>query len=108
MNDKTTPPQSARDKQRERYQAASTEGVTHIPATRTPPQNVFDDPSEKRVAVYVRVSTDDPRQTSSFELQKSHYTELVESHKNWRLVDIYADEGLSGTSVNKRREFRAF
>ena len=57
------------------------------------------------MAVYARVSTDDPRQTSSYELQKNYYTDMVSRHSNWDLVDIYADEGISGTSLKKRDHF---
>lgn len=59
----------------------------------------------QRVAVYARVSTDDPNQTSSYELQKNHYQDVVNSHMNWVLVDIYADEGISGTSLKHRDAF---
>lgn len=59
----------------------------------------------QRVAIYARVSTDDPKQTSSFELQQKHYTELVMQHPLWELVDIYADEGISGTSTAHRTNF---
>lgn len=56
-----------------------------------------------KVAIYVRVSTDDPRQTTSYELQKKYYEEFVNHHPNWTLVHIYADEGISGTSRFRRR-----
>lgn len=59
----------------------------------------------QRVAVYARVSTDDVRQTSSFELQKKYYEEFIARHPKWVLVDIYADEGISGTSTVHRTEF---
>ena len=59
----------------------------------------------QRVAVYARVSTDDVRQTSSFELQKTYYEEFIARHPKWVLVDIYADEGISGTSTVHRTEF---
>ena len=45
----------------------------------------------QQVAIYVRVSTDDPRQTTSFELQKQYYDEFVKRHPKWKLVKIYAD-----------------
>jgi DNA invertase Pin-like site-specific DNA recombinase len=57
------------------------------------------------VAVYARVSTDDPRQTSSYELQKNHYIDVVSHRPSWKLVDIYADEGISGTSLQHRDAF---
>ena len=59
----------------------------------------------QRVAVYARVSTDDVRQTSSFELQKTYYEEFIAKHPKWVLVDIYADEGISGTTTVHRTEF---
>ena len=59
----------------------------------------------QRVAVYVRVSTDDYRQTTSFELQRQYYEEFVRRHEKWELVQIYADEGISGTSRKHRDAF---
>ena len=59
----------------------------------------------QRVAVYARVSTDDVRQTSSFELQKTYYEEFIARHPKWVLVGIYADEGISGTTTVHRTEF---
>ena len=34
------------------------------------------------------------------------YTELISSKAEWRMVDIYADEGITGTSVAKRDDFQ--
>lgn len=58
-----------------------------------------------RVAAYCRVSTDDDAQSSSYELQLQHYREMINKNPDWELVDIYADEGISGTSVKKRVNF---
>ena len=88
---------------RERYKGINPEEIEVIPAL---PQIRLDDPDRmQRVAVYARVSTDDPNQTSSYELQKNHYQDVVNSHMNWVLVDIYADEGISGTSLKHRDAF---
>ena len=57
------------------------------------------------VAVYARVSTGDELQTTSYELQQIYYEDFVRRHPDWTLVKIYADEGISGTSRNKRVEF---
>lgn len=65
----------------------------------------YDDDVHQRVAIYVRVSTDDVRQTTSFELQKKYYEDFVIRHPNWTLVEIYADEGISGTSLAHRDAF---
>lgn len=60
-----------------------------------------------RTCAYCRVSTDSEMQQSSFELQKQHYEQLASSHPNWQLQHIYADEGISGTSVKHRKEFNS-
>ena len=66
----------------------------------------YDTETPQLVGIYVRVSTDDVRQTTSFELQKKYYEEFVSRHPNWTLVKIYADEGISGTSLKNRDEFK--
>lgn len=88
---------------RERYKGVDESVLDVIPAI--PQEDFYSGTKEKRVAVYARVSTDDPRQTSSYELQKNHYTDLVGRRPDWKLVDIYADEGISGTSLQHRDEF---
>ena len=69
------------------------------------PIDYYNDEAHSRVAIYVRVSTDDVRQTTSYELQKKYYEEFVVRHPNWTLIKIYADEGISGTSVAHRDQF---
>ena len=51
----------------------------------------YDADVHQRVAVYVRVSTDNLGQETSYELQKNYYEEFVLKHPNWKLVKIYAD-----------------
>ena len=68
---------------------------------------VYDNDIRQRVAVYARVSTDNVQQTSSYELQKKYYEDFVVHHPNWTLVKIYADEGISGTSLAHRDEFNS-
>ena len=58
------------------------------------------------VAIYFRVSTSNPEQTSSFELQKKYYTEMVEKNPNWKLFNLYSDEGRSGTTIQHRPGFK--
>ena len=96
--------QQQKAKIRRRYQGIDSEKIHVIPVTVSQP-DFDDDSAPKRVAVYARVSTGDPRQTSSYELQKNYYESQVQKHSNWTLVSIYADEGLSGTSTQKRKEF---
>lgn len=92
-----------KNKIRERYKGYNNDKQFVIPAKSQP--SIYDDSIKLRVAVYARVSTDNVQQTSSFELQRNHYTDLVNKNPNWTLVDIYADEGISGTSLNHRDEF---
>lgn len=61
---------------------------------------------QKRVAAYCRVSTDSEEQLTSYTTQKRVYTEMIASNPEWELVDIYADEGISGTRADKRKEFQ--
>ncbi len=58
-----------------------------------------------KVAAYCRVSTDQEEQLSSYEAQIKYYTEKISSNKDWIFAGIYADEGISGTSVEKRPQF---
>ncbi len=88
---------------RERYKGVSEDILDVIPAN--PTEDFYRSEVHKRVAVYARVSTDDPNQTSSYELQKNHYEDFVNSRANWDLVGIYADEGISGTSLQHRDSF---
>lgn len=59
-----------------------------------------------RVAAYCRVSSSSEDQLNSFMAQNVHYTQYISAHENWRLVDIYADEGITGTSIEKREDFK--
>lgn len=58
-----------------------------------------------RVAAYCRVSTEEEEQQSSYEAQCSYYTEKIMTTPGWTMVDIYADEGISGTSTKNRDDF---
>lgn len=59
-----------------------------------------------KVAAYARVSTNSEDQINSFSAQTEYYSALIEENKSWSLVDMYADEGISGTSVRKRDDFQ--
>ena len=60
----------------------------------------------KRVCAYVRVSTRDNNQQSSFHLQILHYTKYIQGKSDFSFAGIYADEGASGTSVKGRTSFQ--
>lgn len=59
-----------------------------------------------RVAAYTRVSSDSADQLNSFAAQNRYYTELISGKAEWCMVDIYADEGVTGTSAEKREDFQ--
>ena len=62
--------------------------------------------SLKRVAAYCRVSTDEEDQINSYEIQQRKYTDKILSEPGWKMVGIYADRGITGTSVANRDEFK--
>lgn len=66
-------------------------------------KSIFD--IELRVVYYARVSTDRDEQLNSLENQTGYYENLIKTNKNWTFSGGYIDEGISGTSVNKREEF---
>lgn len=58
-----------------------------------------------RVTFYARVSTDHEEQLNSLENQVMYFENYIKSQTNWIFVPGYVDEGISGTSVNKRDNF---
>lgn len=58
-----------------------------------------------RVAAYCRVSTDSDEQLNSYKNQIAYYTSKISSNPDWELVEVFADEGITGTSTKKRDEF---
>lgn len=108
MIDKSTRKQLAERKERVRRRIntkVDPKNYEFIPAKK--PIDYYDNDIRQRVAVYARVSTDNVQQTSSYELQKKYYEDFVVHHPNWTLVKIYADEGISGTSLAHRDEFNS-
>ncbi len=58
-----------------------------------------------KVAAYCRVSTDKEDQANSFETQKAYFRSFIRRNPHWELQEIYADEGITGTSTKKRKAF---
>lgn len=87
------------------YVEVDPENYDYFPETRQ--ADYYDNDVPQRVAIYVRVSTDDVRQTTSFELQKKYYEDFVIKHPHWTLVKIYADAtviiGLKQNPTHGRR-----
>lgn len=61
--------------------------------------------TKKRVAAYCRVSTDKEDQANSFESQQRYFRQYIDRNPDWELYEVFADEGITGTSTKKRREF---
>lgn len=79
--------------------------VRTIPAT-IQPLNVYStEYLLKRVAAYCRVSTKQEEQLNSYETQVRYYTDRINREPGWKLAGIYADKGITGTSMKKRDEF---
>jgi len=94
-----------REQQRQLYRREDNGEKMFIPAK--PKIDIYEDGRIFRTCAYCRVSTDNDAQLSSFELQQAHYKQVAGSHPNWDLRHIYADEGISGTSLKNRDEFNA-
>ncbi|MGO5049878.1 recombinase family protein [Dysosmobacter sp. Sow4_B12] len=73
--------------------------VITIPATSQENQRKL------RVAAYARVSSNSEDQKHSFAAQNAYYSKLITDNPDWELADVYADKGITGTSVEKRKDF---
>lgn len=82
--------------------------VTTIPATKPRVSGVAKNPTSiRRVAAYARVSTASEEQATSYEAQVDYYSQLITARPDWRMVKVYTDEGITGTSTKKRAGFQA-
>ena len=86
---------------RDRYKGVDTSELEVIPAKTV--EGLGESTFIRRVAAYVRVSTDNDEQTSSYELQKNYYTDYLKAQPGGEFVGIYDDEGISGTSLEHRK-----
>ncbi|HEX3018028.1 MAG TPA: recombinase family protein [Caproicibacter sp.] len=81
--------------------------VTVIPSTiRMYSSNSVATAAQKRVAAYARVSTDNAEQLTSYEAQVDYYTRHIQENDEWEFVNVYTDEGISGTSTKNRDGFK--
>lgn len=60
---------------------------------------------QRIVAIYARVSTEHEAQLSALDNQVQYYENLLNLHPEWKLYKMYIDEGITGTSVKKRKNF---
>ena len=79
-------------------------GVIVIPPQKR--REIAAEPPKLRVAAYCRVSTQEEQQIGSFDMQIHHFTKRIEANPQWQLVEIYQDEGIRATTVEKRLGFQ--
>lgn len=79
-------------------------GVIIIPPQKR--RELAEEPPKLRVAAYCRVSTQEEKQVGSFDMQIHHFAKRIEVNPQWELVEIYQDEGISATTVEKRLGFQ--
>ena len=91
----------SKQKIRNRYKGVDPSELEVIPAIAT--DEVALDQRKLKVAAYVRVSTENDEQTSSYELQVNDFTDRIKANPNWEFVGIYSDEGISGTNLAHRK-----
>ena len=60
---------------------------------------------KRKVAIYARVSTEHEAQISALGNQIQYYDDILNKHPDWILYDRYIDEGITGTSIKKRKNF---
>ena len=61
---------------------------------------------KKKVAAYCRVSSNSADQQNSYARQVKVYSKRIKERLDWELVDVFADEGISGTKAENRPEFQ--
>ena len=86
-------------------QAVLERKVHVIPATWPAPASGPCRGGRQRVAAYCRVSTDSEEQLNSYDAQKAYYTQKIGENPDWEMAGIFADRGITGTSLKKRAEF---
>jgi len=91
----------SKQKIRARYKGVDPSELEVIPAIAT--DEIALDQRKLKVAAYVRVSTENDEQTSSYELQVNDFTDRINANPNWEFAGIYSDEGISGTELSHRK-----
>ncbi|WP_348624430.1 recombinase family protein [Paenibacillus peoriae] len=86
-------------------QAATAKKVVVVPIKTMDIVEGIQSIQKKKVAAYCRVSTDSEEQKESYTNQVNHYTKYIQNNLEWEMADIYADEGITGTSTKNRTHF---
>ena len=85
----------------EKYKGVDPSLLEVIPAIATDEISLED--RHLKVAAYVRVSTENDEQKSSYDLQVNDFTERINANPRWDFAGIYSDEGISGTNLTHRK-----
>ncbi|TQR98199.1 recombinase family protein [Paenibacillus ottowii] len=86
-------------------QAATAKKVVIVPIKTMDIVEGIQSIQKKKVAAYCRVSTDSEEQKESYTNQVNHYTQYIQNNLEWEMADIFADEGITGTSTKNRTHF---
>ena len=62
--------------------------------------------TKKKVAAYARISMESERMNHSLSAQISYYSSLIQKNPDWQYAGVFADDGISGTGIAKRDEFK--
>lgn len=68
-------------------------------------QGLIKSSETRKAVIYARVSTEHEAQLSALENQKDWYKPILAQHPEWKVIRMYVDEGITGTSAKKRPQF---
>lgn len=74
--------------------------------TRIDPNALMNQSKKLRTCAYCRVSSNSADQLNSYATQVRYYTKTIREKPEWEFVDVFADEGITGTRADKRTEFQ--
>lgn len=75
------------------------------PLTKQLEESMRTEQPKQKVAAYARVSTEQDEQQNSYEAQVGYYEQYIRNNPDWELVSVFADEGITGTSIKLRDGF---
>ena len=100
-SEKQAKKEDRKQKIEKRYKGIDPSRLIVIPATDE--DGIALEEKPLKVAAYVRVSTENDEQKSSYELQVNEFTDRIKSNPHWEFAGIYSDEGISGTELSHRK-----
>ena len=100
-SEKQAKKEDRKQKIEKRYKGIDPSRLIVIPATDE--DGIALEEKPLKVAAYVRVSTENDEQKSSYELQVNEFTDRIKSNPHWEFAGIYSDEGISGTELSHHK-----